>query len=170
MGSKLKGLRRKPRSRLVASGKLSVEGDDRMMLSAAKQWVQSNENTSELIDHSVIMVCDVRDRIGAQIAASSLRLSVDQLRDIVMVGPEPGETNPMPFIAVAVPRLGLCEMMTRLGFGVPPEWAPSLAQPPHEPCWYVVLKRDGRGLLLEIDLAQIPVLPPACVVIPRPNV
>jgi hypothetical protein len=149
-------LRRNPRSRLVAPGKLSVEGDDRMMLSTAKQWVQSNEHASKLIEHSVIVVCDIRDRIGAQIAASSLRLSLDQLRDIVMVGPEPGEPNPMPFIAVAVPRHGLCEMMTRLGFGVPPEWTSTLAQPPHEPNWYVVLKRDGRGLLLEIDLAQVP--------------
>jgi hypothetical protein len=160
MGSKLKGLRKKAAFKQVAPGTVRVSGDDALMLSAAKSAVTHSDGVDELAASSVLVISDVRDRIGAEIAARSLKQTVDELRDSILPGEEPGETNPTPFVATWEPRAGLATLLTTLGFDVPADWAPLLARPPREPgSFWILLKRDGRGLLLETDLAGMSVLP-----------
>jgi hypothetical protein len=160
MGSKIKGLRRKPGIQKVAPGKASVAGKDALMLSAAKHCVVNTEQANELAEGNVLVVCDLRDQIAAEIAAMSLRQTVDELRDAVLPGARPGEANPTPFVTTWGPRALLAPMLSQLGFEVPGDWAASLARAPRAPGWFwILLKRDGRGLLLESDLVDIPVLP-----------
>ena len=134
------------------------------MLAAAKRLVGQTEDAHELAADSVLVICDVRDPIAAAIAAAAMGLEVNALRDSILS--YRGEVNPMPFVGSWEERADLVSTLTNLGFGVPGDWAPALAHAPRAPGWFwILLKRDGRGLLLQSDLSGIaPLQAPAVLV------
>lgn len=165
MGSKLKRLRKREIV-VLPGGKGSVTGDDGLMLTCAKQLARGEGTTREMARDDVIVMCDVRDDVGAYWAASVHGMTVDELRDS-MLATDDGEANPMPFMAFWVPRAKLIEVLTALSFGVPPDWAPRLAAPPRPNYFYVMLKRRKAGMLVETDFEGLPDLSAPMVAVGR---
>jgi hypothetical protein len=157
MGTKFKGLLRQG-FKETALAKL-VAGNDALMLSAAKRCVVGTEGARSIAAGAVLVICDVRDRIGAEMASAAFGCDVDDLRDRILPGGEPGETNPTPFVSIWVLREVLAEVLTCLGFDVPADWGHALGRAPRAGWFWVLLKREGRGLLIENDLVDIPALP-----------
>lgn len=143
-------------------GSAPLPGGDFKMLMAGKAFLRNYEDVFSQAEDNVLAIVDLRDTVGQSWFGAHFEIdTLDALHQLVTeitITPN-GTPNPHPFVAFWAPRhLSLLEVLTDLGFGVPPDWFEAFERPPAPGCIWTILKRGGRGQLMHLDYSNIPAL------------
>jgi len=135
---------------------------DRDMLMAGKSFLDLDDDADSEAQDSVLAIIDLRDTVGQSWFGAHLEVSsLAELRamvDAIVTAPD-GTQNPYPFTVFWAPRSEeLLWLLGELGFQVPPDWHEPLRSPPASGRIWTLLKRHGRGLLMQLDFSDIPSL------------
>lgn len=126
-------------------------GKDKLMLMYAKDLVLQTPNVYEMAEDSVLVVADLTDMVGAAFVASFMGIDGSRFtewRETIVANGK----NPHPFVAARMPRHPMTlEALTICGFGVPPDWPQWFDAAPPTGAVLTLLKRDGRGALMQVQ-------------------
>lgn len=132
---------------------------DMYMLRCGRSFIDRFPSPFTKGTRELLGIVDMRDDIGAAWAGvfglgGATGADFVRLRETIVA---PSRTNPdyRPIVAFWALTRRSIELLERLGFGVPADWGPYIEKMPPVGTIRCVLKRNGAGILTDVDFANV---------------